>query len=317
MKNIKCFITGCEGFIGANLADFLIKKDLQVHGMVYADASNIKHLGSKLKLHQCDLRDKQKVNSIITAIKPDYIFHLAAQSFVSVSWEDPEQTLMTNVMGTFNLMESVRKAGINPVIVIVGSSSIYGPREKKEMPLHEDDGFQPTSMYSVSKVSEDMLGYFYEKVYGMKVIRVRPFNMTGPGKIGDACSDFSKTIVEIEKGLKNVIEVGNLETTRDFTDGRDAVNAFWLLAEKGKVGEVYNLCSGKGYQMSWILEKFISLSKNKIKYRVVREKVRPYDDPIYIGDNAKLRRLGWKQQIPMEKTLNDMLEYWRKIIPSK
>jgi GDP-4-dehydro-6-deoxy-D-mannose reductase len=148
----------------------------------------------------------------------------------------------------------------------------------------------------------------------MKIIRVRPFNMTGPGKIGDACCDFSKAIVEVEKGLRNIVEVGNLDTERDFTDGRDAVNALWLLTEKGEPGEVYNLCSGTGYKMTTILEKLISLEGKRIETRVVPEKMRPYDDPIYIGDNSKLCRLGWKPQIALETTLSDMLDYWRKTV---
>jgi GDP-4-dehydro-6-deoxy-D-mannose reductase len=158
-----------------------------------------------------------------------------------------------------------------------------------------------------------MLGYLYAKVYGMKVIRVRPFNMTGPRKTGDACSDFTRGLVEIEKGLKRYLEVGNLETVRDFTDGRDAVKALWIIAQKGVAGEAYSLCSGKGYKMKEILNMAISLSGlEKVEVKQVPEKMRPYDDPIYIGDNSKLRELGWEPKISMEKTLHDMLEYWRK-----
>jgi len=308
----KCFITGCEGFIGSHLADFLSEKSLPVYGMVYGDTKNLDHLKDKITIFECDLKDKEKVERTITKVKPEVVFHLAAQSFVTVSWEDPEETLKTNVLGSFYLLEAIRKAGLDPVIEIVGSSSVYGPRDESELPLKEETAFKPTSMYAVSKVEEEMLGYFYWQVFGMKVIRVRPFNMTGPRKIFDACSDFSRGIVEIEKGLKDVLEVGNLETVRDFTDGRDAVKALWLLVEKGKSGELYNLCSGKGYKMKGILDMLISLSGNNIKYKIVHEKMRPYDDPIYIGDSSRLQRLGWKPQIPMEKTLADMLNYWRE-----
>lgn len=311
----ECLITGCEGFIGSHLADLLVKKELPVYGMVYADTKNINHLKPRLNVLQCDLKDRERVKEIVDLIKPEFVFHLAAQSFVTVSWQDPEETLTTNVLGTFHLLESIRKAGIDPVIEIVGSSSIYGPCNESEMPLGEDKEFRPTSMYAVSKVSEDMLGYFYWKAYGMKIIRVRPFNMTGPRKTDDACSDFSKAIVEIEKGIRQILEVGNLDTVRDFTDGRDVVDALWLLAEKGEWGEAYNLCSGKGYRMEVILKKLISLSSTEINFRVVPEKIRPFDDPIYVGDNTKLRRLGWEPQIPIETTLSDMLDYWRKNIP--
>ena len=308
----RILITGCEGFIGSHLADMLVEKGLQIYGIVYGDTKNIRHLKDKITVSECDLKDRQRLREIVSEVKPDLIFHLAAQSFVTVSWENPEETLKTNVLGTFYLLDSVREAGIAPVIEIVGSSSVYGPGDESEIPLREERDFRPTSMYAVSKVSEDMLGYFYWKVYGMKVIRVRPFNMTGPRKTFDACSDFAKGIAEIEKGLKEVLEVGNLNTIRDFTDGRDAVKALWLLSEKGELGEVYNLCSGKAYMMEEILTKLISLSGREINYRVIPEKMRPFDDPIYVGDNTKLHRLGWEPQIPIEKTLSDLLDYWRE-----
>lgn len=307
----KILVTGTEGFVGSHLADMLVEKNLDIYALVYGDIKNIEHLKGKIAFLECDLNDKQGVEKIINGVKPEVVFHLAAQSFVTVSWEYPEETLRTNVLGTFYLLDSIKRAGLEPVIEIVGSSSVYGPRAKNEMPLNEEVEFKPTSMYAVSKVSEDMLGYFYWKVYGMKIIRVRPFNMTGPRKTFDACSDFAKGIVEVEKGRKKVLEVGNLDTVRDFTDGRDAVKALWLLAEKGEPGEVYNLCSGKAYNMEGILTKLISLSGKEVNYNIIPEKMRPYDDPIYVGDNAKLRRLGWKPQIPIEKTLSDMLDYWR------
>jgi len=308
----RVLITGCEGFIGSHLIELLVKKELQIYGMVYGDTKNIRHLKDKITVLECDLKDRRGVEKIISEVKPDIVFHLAAQSFVTVSWENPEETLKTNVLGTFYLLDSIREAGIAPVIEVVGSSSVYGPCDEDEMPLREERDFRPTSMYAVSKVSEDMLGYFYWKVYGMKVIHVCPFNMTGPRKTFDACSDFAKGIAELEKGLKEVLEVGNLNAIRDFTDGRDAVKALWLLSQKGEPGEVYNLCSGKGYKMEEILTKLISLSGREINYRIIPEKMRPFDDPIYVGDNTKLRNLGWKPQIPIEKTLSDLLDYWRE-----
>jgi GDP-4-dehydro-6-deoxy-D-mannose reductase len=284
-----------------------------VYGIVYSDTRNINHLKGKMNVIRCDINDAGSVNEALLKSKPEYVFHLAAQSFVMTSWEDPQLTLRTNILGTLNLLEGIRKMGINPLVEVIGSSSIYGPRSPEELPLKEETDFRPTSFYAVSKVGEEMLGYMYAKVYGMSVVRVRPFNMTGPRKTGDACSDFTKGLVEIEKGLRKVLEVGNLETVRDFTDGRDAVKALWILAEKGTPGEVYCLCSGKGYKMKDILDMAISLSGlENVEVRQVPWKMRPYDDPIYIGDNSKLRRLGWEPKIPMEKTLKDMLEYWRE-----
>jgi GDP-4-dehydro-6-deoxy-D-mannose reductase len=307
----KCLITGTEGFVGACLADLLVEKDLAVYGMVYGDTRNIDHLQGQLNILPCDLNDQPRVKEIVAQVAPDYVFHLAAQSFVTVSWNNPEETLRTNIIGTFYLLDSIKEAGIDPVVEIIGSSSVYGPRREDEMPLTETVDFRPSSMYAVSKVSEDMLGYFYWQVYGMKVIRVRPFNMTGPRKTGDACADFSKAVVEIERGQRRYLEVGKLDTVRDFTDGRDAARALWLLAEKGTAGEVYNLCSDQGYRMETILQKLIALSGRDIKYQVVPEKMRLSDDPIYIGDNRRLLTLGWTPRIPLETTLADLLDYWR------
>ena len=306
-----CLITGCEGFVGSHMADALVAKGLPVWGIVYGETEHLDHLRDRITLLECDLKDRRRVEQVIGVVKPQLVFHFAAQSFVDVSWEDPEETLRTNVLGTFNLMESLRKTDTDPVIEIVGSSSVYGPCSQDEMPLRESKEFQPTSIYAVSKVGEDMLGHFYWRAYGLRAIRVRPFNMTGPRKTLDACSDFTRGIVEIEKGRRRILEVGNLDTVRDFTDGRDAVRALWILAEKGVPGEVYNLCSGKAYRMEEVLRKVMTLSGNKVEYRVVPEKMRPYDDPVYIGDNSKLRTLGWAPQIPFEQTLADMLDYWR------
>lgn len=307
----KYLITGCEGFIGSHLADFLVERNLPVYAMVYGDIRNIKHLNDTIEILPCDLRDKEKVNEIINRVKPDIVVHLAAQSFVTVSWQNPEETLRTNVLGTFYLLESIRKAGIAPTIAVVGSSAIYGPCGPNEMPLTEEREFRPTSMYGVSKVSEEVMGYFYFKAYGMKIIRVRPFNMTGPRKTDDACSDFSKGIVEVEKGSKKTLEVGNLNAIRDFTDGRDVANALWIMIEKGESGAVYNLCSGTGYKMDEILRKLLSLSTQKVEFRISQEKMRLVDDPIYVGDNSKLMKLGWRPELTIEKTLSDMLQYWR------
>ena len=309
----KCLITGCEGFVGSHLADLLVEKGHEIYGMVYADTKNIDHLKNEITVLNCDINNAEKVNEVLQKSEPEYIFHLAAQSFVMTSWEDPYLTLKTNILGTLNLLEGVRKMELDPLIEIVGSSSVYGPRSEDELPLKEETDFRPTSFYAVSKVGEEMLGYLYAKVYGMRVIRVRPFNMTGPRKTGDACSDFTKGLVEIERGTRKYLEVGNLDTIRDFTDGRDAVKALWLLAEKGVPGEAYSLCSGKGYKMGAILRMAILLSGlGNVEVRQVPWKMRPYDDPVYIGDNSKLRRLGWEPRIPMEKTLSDMLEYWRR-----
>ncbi len=306
-----CLITGCEGFIGSHLADLLVEKGIPVIGMIYGDTYNINHLHNKIDTHECDMKDQQKVEGIIKTVKPDFVYHLAAQSFVTVSWDDPDETLRSNVLGSFYLLEAIKKYSPDAKVLVVGSSAVYGPRDETELPLGEETSFKPTSMYAVSKIAEESLGYFYGRVFGMHVIRVRPFNMTGPRKTYDACSDFAKGIVEVERGSKECLEVGNLETIRDFTDGRDAVKALHLLTEKGKPGDLYNLCSGKPRKIRDILDKYISLCNNNVQYKIVPERSRTFDDPIYVGDNSKLVNLGWKPEIPIDRTLSDMLDWWR------
>jgi GDP-4-dehydro-6-deoxy-D-mannose reductase len=307
----QCLITGCEGFIGSHLADFLVARGQRVYGSVYERDDNLAHLSGRIELLEGDLRDRTWVEEVIGWVKPDIVFHLAAQSFVTVSWENPALTLETNVQGSFNLLDSVYRSGGSSTVVVVGSSSVYGPRSDAEMPLDEETSFRPTSMYAVSKVAEDMLGSFYSTVYNMRVMRVRPFNMTGPRKRDDACSDFAQGIAEVERGIREALEVGNLDTVRDFTDGRDAVRALWLIADKGKSGEVYNLCSGVGRRMSDVLDLLCGLSTSEISCKVSPAKLRPFDDPIYVGSNAKLRSLGWEPEIPFETTMLDALNLWR------
>jgi len=157
----RCLITGCEGFIGSHLADILVEKGLEVYAMFYSDTKNLDHLKGKIVMLSCDMNDDGRVEEVVHEAMPEYIFHLAAQSFVVVSWEDPGLTLRTNILGTLNLLESVRKMGTNPLIEIVGSSSVYGPRSEDELPLKEETDFRPTSFYAVSKVGEEMLGHLY------------------------------------------------------------------------------------------------------------------------------------------------------------
>jgi GDP-4-dehydro-6-deoxy-D-mannose reductase len=309
---MKCLITGCEGFVGSHLADLLRDRNLPVFGMVHGDTANIAHLRGEIDIFECDLNDRDRVESIVSQVRPDIVFHLAAQSFVTLSWKNPEETLRTNVIGSFFLMDAIRKADLSPTILLLSSSAVYGAYMEPEMPLSEHREFRPTSIYAVSKVAEDTLGYFFWRAYEMRVIRVRPFSMTGPRKTLDACSDFARGIAEIEGGWREIVEVGNLETVRDITDGRDAVKALWLIAERGMPGDVYNLCTGRALRLHDVLEMLISISGRRIQYKQVPDKLRPRDDPIYVGDNSKLRALGWEPQIPFKQTLSDTLSYWRE-----
>lgn len=308
----KCLITGCEGFIGSHLADFLLEKGMRVYGAVYQDTGNIDHLKDRITILECDILDKESVESTVAEARPDFVFHLAAQSLPRQSWLDPEETFKINVLGTLNLLESIRKAAIDPVIEVACSSAEYAPSNEAELPIKETNRLQPSNPYGVSKLAEDMLARLYWQTYGMKIIRIRPFFVIGPRKTSDVCSDFASGIAEIEAGKRDTLSVGNLETVRDFMDVRDAARAMWLLIEKGTPGEVYNICTGKSYKIKEILERLISLSPQPIEVRPDPHLMRPSDEPIVVGDNSKLCALGWKPQISLERTLSDMLDYWRR-----
>jgi GDP-4-dehydro-6-deoxy-D-mannose reductase len=270
-------------------------------------------LKEKLTTFKCDILDKDKVESVIADSNPDFVFHLAAQSLILPSWQDPEKTLKVNILGTLYLLESIRKVAIDPVIEVVGSSAEYGcrGRDAAETKIKESGELRPSSPYGVSKVAEDMLAYIYWRTYGIKIIRVRPFYIAGPRKVYYVCSDFATGIAQIEAGQRDTLSVGNLDTVRDLVDVRDAVRAMWLLATKGTPGEVYNICSGKGYRVKDILDKLISLSSQHIKACTDPSRMRPSDEPILIGDSSRLRSLGWEPQISIDKTLSDILDYWR------
>jgi GDP-4-dehydro-6-deoxy-D-mannose reductase len=310
LKN-KVLITGCASFIGSYLAEFLLEIGFTVYGTIHQDSTNIGHLKEKLTIFKCDILDKHKVESIVAEVNPDFIFHLAAQSLILPSWQDPEKTLKVNTLGTLYLLESIRKAAIDPVIEVVGSSAEYGFCDAAESPIKESGGLRPSSPYGVSKVAEDMLAYIHWQTYGMKIIRVRPFYIAGPRKASYVCSDFAIGITEIEAGKRDTLSVGNLDAVRDLVDVRDAVRAMWLIVTKGTPGEVYNICSGKGYRVKDILDKLISLSSHNIKVCTDPDRMRPSDEPILIGDISRLRSLGWEPQISIDKTLADILDYWR------
>lgn len=313
----KALITGITGFAGSHLAELLLKEGFEVHGTTRprSKTDNIDPIKRNLKLQDADLLDSHSLYSILSDIKPDFIFHLAAQSFVQSSWASPANTVEMNVVGSVHLFEAVRRAKIDPVIQIACSSEEYGLVLPNEVPVKETNPLRPLSPYAVSKVAMDYLGYQYRQSYGMKIVRTRGFNHTGPRR-GEVfvTSNFAKQIAEIEKGKKDpVLEVGNLTAERDWTDVRDMVRAYLLAVEKCEHGEVYNICSEKAVKVKDMLDML--LSKSKIKVEIVEDpaRMRPSDVPVLLGDCAKFRKAtGWKPLIPFEKTMQDLLDYWRE-----
>src|SRR3989344_456285 len=315
---MRVLVTGITGFTGSHMAEYLLHNGHEVIGTVRGRSRQtefIEHIKSRIRLLECDLTDTSSVSQTMEEASPDIIFHLAAQSFVPTSWRAPQETINTNVLGTLNLLESIRRSKIDPVIQIAGSSEEYGLVLPDETPIKETNPLRPLSPYAVSKITQDMLGYQYQKSYGLRIVRTRAFNIIGPRSAEKiVIANFAKQIAEIEKGAQSLIYVGNLEAFRDFTDVRDIVRAYVLAVEKCDYGEAYNVCSGKTWKISQVLDMLLSMSHKKIEIRQDPARMRPSDVEILLGDYSKLhRKTGWKPEIPFETTLSDVLNYWRNL----
>lgn len=314
---MKVLITGITGFVGSHLAEYILEqRNVEIYGLIRwrSRTENIDHLKNRVFLKEGDLRDSSSVKGVVAEVLPDRIFHLAGQSFVPTSWKAPAETISTNIIGEVNLFEAVRNLGINPRIQIAGSSEEYGMVYENETPVKEENPLRPLSPYGVSKVGQDLLAYQYYMSYGLNVVRTRAFNHTGPRR-GEVfvTSNFARQIAEIELKMREpVIYVGNLDAVRDFTDVRDTVKAYWLSLEKCKPGEVYNISSGKGYKIKEILDILLSFSSVQVEVKEDLCRLRPSDVPILVGDCSKFAEAtGWSPEIPIEKTLKDLLEYWK------
>ena len=315
---MRILITGITGFVGSHLAEWALGKRADVIGSVRwrSNTEHIDHVRDRLTLIQSDLRDSSSTRDLVERAAPDYIVHLAAQSFVAASWHTPAETLMTNAISQMHLFEAIRQLGSTARFLVIGSSEEYGLVEPDELPIRETNPLRPLSPYAVSKVTQDLMGFQYFKSYGLDIVRARAFNHSGPRRGADfATSSFAKQIVEIEAGLrKPVVEVGDLKPSRDFSDVRDVVRGYWDLLEGGTPGEVYNLCSG----VDWSIERMLNflLSRSTVRGIDVRTdpaRLRPSDVPVLRGSYEKIERaVGWRPRIPLEQTLDDLLEYWRR-----
>jgi len=316
---MRVLITGITGFAGSHLADYILENhpDVRLYGLVRwrSRMENILHIQEKIELFEADLKDIVSLRKSLAEIKPDRIFHLAAQSFVPFSWKCPVETFAINAIGQINLFEAILSLGLSPKIQVAGSSEEYGLVNSDEVPMREENPLRPLSPYAVSKVAQDFLAWQYFKSYGLRTVRTRGFNHTGPRR-GEVfiCSNFAKQIAEIEKKKREpVIFVGNLEAKRDFTDVRDTVRAYWLSLEKGEEGEVYNIGKGKTCSMKEVLDILLSKSKVHVKIEVDSKRLRPSDVPVLLSDCTRFRKLtGWEPKIPFSQSLQDLLDYWRE-----
>ncbi|HRD67640.1 MAG TPA: GDP-mannose 4,6-dehydratase [Candidatus Competibacter sp.] len=313
----KVWVTGYGGFMGVHLVDLLEKKNEDVLATYFRPTTDLRSSRPRGRVEECDIRDQAKVNTLLKEFRPEKIFHLAAQSYPTTSWEDPWYTMETNVIGTINLFEAVKQAGLDCKILNACSSAEYGFVTEDEVPVREDHALKPLHPYGVSKVSQEMLGYQYFKNFNIKSIAVRIFNTTGPGKINDVCADFTQRLVKMRKGIKagKQLRVGNLETRRAIIDVRDVVRAFDLSLDKATIGEVYNLSGNRVYAIQEIVDILHRLTGFDFELWQDPKLLRPTDEPIIFGDSRKFQQeTGWQQEIPLEKTLGDMLVYWEKIL---
>lgn len=309
---MKALITGVDGFVGKYLSEYLLKQKYEVYGTTISE----KYKNEKIKIYKMNLLDEKEINKVIKMIKPDKIFHLAGQSAVGLSWEKPVLTVNINVNGTLNLLEAVRNYSKDSKILIVGSSDQYGPIKPEECPIKESKIQNPQSPYGVSKKAQEEMCKLYVNAYHTNIIMVRAFNHIGAGQSTNfVVADFASKIAQIEKGSEPVLKVGNLESFRDFTDVRDIVRGYSLLLEKGKIGEIYNIGSGKEVKVSEILKKLVSMSKKEIKIEIDPNKFRPVDVPLVVCDNSKIKKdTGWETEFLINDTLEEVLEYWRSVI---
>ena len=331
MLRTKALITGITGMVGSHLADFLLSEtDWDIYGMCRwrSPLDNVSHLldranrSDRLKFLSADLRDYISLLNVVEEVRPDYVFHLAAQSYPSTSFTSPLDTLDTNMLGTARLLEVLRRcSGIDPVIHVCASSEVYGRVPREKLPINEECSFHPASPYAISKVGTDLLGRYHTEAHGQKVITTRMFTHTGPRR-GDvfAESTFAKQIAMIEAGqIPPVLKVGNLDSLRTWADVRDAVRAYYLLVTVNPIaGQSYNIGGTYSCTIRQMLDYLLSLSSRKdIRVEVDPQRLRPIDADLQVPDTSKFHRhTGWEPEISFEKTMTDLLEYWRSRVSS-
>ncbi|MFX1522637.1 MAG: GDP-mannose 4,6-dehydratase [Promethearchaeota archaeon] len=343
----KILITGANGFIGSHLVDYCIEKEYEIYALEVPDQTylnlssytngkvtfsdeekekfegesiEIANVKKNLTILECDIKNLPLLEKILISIKPNLIFHFAAQPSILASWEDPIETIETNVIGTTNIFETIKKYDIGSRVILACTSTEYGTSAQKNKPLKETDSLLALHPYGISKIAAELLSRQYYINFGIEVINLRFFNQTGIRRINDAPSDFIQKVAQIELGLIDpVIQVGNLNPYRDFTDIKDSIKAIWLTATKGTPGESYNVCSNKKVQIRRLLDIALSFSTKKIYVEEnVQHKLRKTDEDVIIGDNSKIKNeLDWEPKIPIETTLREMYDYWIKFYKKK
>jgi GDP-mannose 4,6-dehydratase len=326
----KVLITGITGMVGSHLLDFLLENtDWFIYGLCRwrSPLDNIQQHISKINTKDRvsilygDVRDYLSIHQAMSVSKPDYVFHLAAQSYPKTSFDSPLDTFETNIQGTANVLEALRKNNLDPVVHVCASSEVFGRVPKEKLPINEECSFHPASPYAISKVGTDLIGRYYAEAYNMKVMTTRMFTHTGPRR-GDvfAESTFAKQIAMIEaEMIPPIVKTGNLDSLRTFADVRDAVKAYYLLVTVNPIpGAYYNIGGTYTCTVREMLDSLIAMSSRKdIKVETDPERLRPIDADLQVPDTSKFKSItGWEPEIPFEKTMSDLLEYWRDRVKS-
>ncbi len=312
---MRALITGISGFAGSFLTEYLLAHtSTEVWGVSIGPTNNIDPLRDRITYLEEDLADPAVAARVLEQCRPDLVFHLAAQAFVPVSWQDPWSTMENNIRAQVNLLHVLAQQRSNARILIIGSNEEYGRVRPEELPINEETPLRPDSPYGVSKIAQDYLALQYYISHGLYTVRARPFNHIGPRQNDRfMAAAFAKQIAEIEAGVREpVISVGNLESKRDFSDVRDMVRAYALALEKGQPGEVYNIGSGHAHSVREVLDYYLSQTTVPIRIEPDAARSRPSDTPVTLCDASKFKKqTGWEPQIPFEQTLRDTLDYWR------
>jgi len=316
---LRALITGVTGFAGSHLAEYLVAHtDLEVWGTdIRSNDRNIAAIRDNMHLIVGDISDPVVVSDVLSQAEPDYIFHLAAQAFVPLSWSDPWETMANNIRAQLNILQILSNSTARPRLLVVGSADEYGMISPDDLPVNEEAPLRPYSPYAVSKIAQDMLGYQYFASHGLPVVRVRPFNHIGARQSPSfVASDFAKQIAEIEHGRRNpLLSVGNLDAERDFTDVRDMVRGYHLALEEGEWGEVYNLGAERAYSIEQVLEMLLGMSEAQIEIVQDPARLRPSDVPVVVSDCRRFReRTGWSPKLSLRESLTSVLDYWRQAV---
>ncbi|GAB4535512.1 MAG: GDP-mannose 4,6-dehydratase [Anaerolineae bacterium] len=313
---VRALITGITGFAGGHLAAHLLAQgNIEVHGVAHAIGFGVDHLERPVPVVIADLRDPQVVEDVLLDVRPDHIYHLAAQAYVPAAWLDPWGTFENNIRPELNILQLMVREGLKARLLVVASNEVYGVVSPDQLPVDENTLLEPANPYGVSKVAQDLLARQYFLSHGVDVIRARAFNHLGPRQSPQfVAANFARQIAEAEAGLREpVVRVGNLQAQRDFTDVVDVVRAYALLMEKGRSGEAYNIGSGRPRSVQSLLDALLKMSAVKIRIEQDPERMRPSDVSVIYGDITKLKTdTGWQPTVPFEESLRRVLAYWRE-----